>query len=140
MELNDIKQLALLMKEMGLTSLDYTDSGANIRMERGLTQTAPVAAQPISEAAATPQIDAGSNTYTVTSPMVGVFYAAPGADKKPYVSIGDRVNAGDVLCIIEAMKMMNEIASEKSGVITEICVGNKQVVEYGHPLFRISLD
>ena len=72
--------------------------------------------------------------------MVGVFYAAPAADKQPYVSIGDRVNAGDVLCIIEAMKMMNEITAEKGGVIREICVGNKQIVEYGHPLFRIKLD
>jgi acetyl-CoA carboxylase biotin carboxyl carrier protein len=72
--------------------------------------------------------------------MVGVFYAAPAADKKPYVSIGDRVKAGDVLCIIEAMKMMNEITTDKSGVITEICAGNKQIVEYGHPLFRMTLD
>lgn len=139
MEYNNIKQLALLMKEMGLTSLDYTEGDANIRMERGLNQAAPVYVEAKAELSV-PQAEAGSNVYTVTSPMVGVFYAAAGADKKPYVSIGDSVNSGDVLCIIEAMKMMNEITAEKSGVITEICVGNKQIVEYGHPLFRISLD
>lgn len=139
MEFNDIKQLALLMKEMGLTSLDYSEGDANIRMERGLAQAASVYVESKAEVSV-PQPEASGNIYTVTSPMVGVFYAAAGADKKPYVSIGDKVYAGDVLCIIEAMKMMNEITSEKSGVITEICVGNKQIVEYGHPLFRINLE
>ncbi len=139
MEFNDIKQLALMMKELGLTSLDYSKGDASIRMERGVAQAAPVYSEPKSELPAQ-QTEAGSNVYAVTSPMVGVFYAAAGADKKPFVSIGDRVNAGDVLCIIEAMKMMNEITSDKSGIITEICVGNKQIVEYGHPLFRINLD
>jgi acetyl-CoA carboxylase biotin carboxyl carrier protein len=71
--------------------------------------------------------------------MVGVFYASPAPDMKPYVSIGDTVQAGDVLCVIEAMKMMNEITAEKSGVVTEICAGNKQIVEYGHPLFHLRI-
>ena len=73
----------------------------------------------------------------VTSPMVGVFYAAPAPDKEPYVSVGSKVNKGDVLCLIEAMKLMNEVTAEKSGEITEICVDNGQVVEYGQPLFMI---
>ncbi|MEL4105703.1 acetyl-CoA carboxylase biotin carboxyl carrier protein [Oscillospiraceae bacterium WX1] len=142
MEFNDIKQLAALMRDMGLVTLDYTDGAASIRLERAaaVVQAAPVAvevkaAEPV---AAAP--DSAAGTYTVTSPMVGVFYAAPATDKQPYVSLGDHVNVGDVLCIIEAMKMMNEITAEKSGVITEICAGNKQIVEYGHPLFRISQD
>ena len=71
------------------------------------------------------------------SPMVGVFYAAPSPDSEPYVSVGSSVNKGDVLCLIEAMKLMNEVTAEKSGVITEVCVENGQVVEYGQPLFRI---
>lgn len=140
MDFNNIKQLALLMKEMGLSSLEYTEGVSSIKMERTLSQSAPAVIEPKVEIAVPVQSEAGGDTYTVTSPMVGVFYAAPAADRKPYVSIGDKVNAGDVLCIIEAMKMMNEITSDKSGVITEICVGNKQIVEYGHPLFRISLD
>lgn len=138
MEFNDIKQLASLMKEMGLVSLEYSEGGVSIRMERAAgTQAASCRAADDGD---DPQTDDTSGIYTVTSPMVGVFYAAPAPDKRPYVSVGDRVNAGDVLCIIEAMKMMNEIAAEKSGVIVEICVGNKQIVEYGHPLFRIRTD
>ena len=137
MEYNDINA-ALLMKEMGLTSLEYSDGEASVKMERGQNPSVPDVNDLKTETAA-PQTDA-EGIYTVTSPMVGVFYAAPAADKQPYVSIGDRVNAGDVLCIIEAMKMMNEITAEKGGVIREICVGNKQIVEYGHPLFRIKLD
>lgn len=139
MEYKDIKQLALLMKEMGLTSLEYSEGDARVKMECGLVQTAPFCIEARAEASA-PQPDAAGNVYTVTSPMVGVFYASPAVDKKPYVSIGDKVSAGDVLCIIEAMKMMNEITADKSGVITEICAGNKQIVEYGHPLFRISIE
>ncbi len=148
MELKDIRQLALLMKETGLTALEYTRGDTSIRMERGVSQCpAPSGGGPKAENAAPPaatpaaqETEAGGDIWTVTSPMVGVFYTAPAPDQKPYVSVGDHVNAGDVLCIIEAMKMMNEITAEKSGVITEICVGNKQIVEYGHPLFRLRLD
>jgi acetyl-CoA carboxylase biotin carboxyl carrier protein len=145
MEFNDIKQLALLMKEMGLTSMEYASGDTRVKMERsavntaGAVNTAPVSFEAKAEAIVS-QPETAGNIYTVTSPMVGVFYAASATDRQPYVSIGDRVNAGDVLCIIEAMKMMNEITSEKSGVITEICAGNKQIVEYGHPLFRITVD
>ena len=73
----------------------------------------------------------------VESPMVGVFYSAPSPDSDPYVSVGSHVEKGDVLCLIEAMKLMNEVTAEKSGEIVEICAENGQVVEYGQPLFRI---
>ena len=73
----------------------------------------------------------------VTSPMVGVFYSAPAPDKDPYVSVGTQVQKGDVLCLIEAMKLMNEVAAEKSGEICAVCAENGQVVEYGQPLFMI---
>ncbi len=73
----------------------------------------------------------------VTSPMVGVFYAAPSPDKEPYVAVGTKVNKGDVLCLIEAMKLMNEVTAEQSGEITAICAENGQVVEYGQTLFKI---
>ena len=69
--------------------------------------------------------------------MVGVFYSAPSPDKEPYVTVGSRVNKGDVLCLIEAMKLMNEVTAEKSGEITAVCVENGQVVEYGQKLFMI---
>ncbi len=69
--------------------------------------------------------------------MVGVFYSAPSPDKEPYVSVGSSVSKGDVLCLIEAMKLMNEVTAEKSGTITAVCVDNGQVVEYGQKLFMI---
>ena len=73
----------------------------------------------------------------MTAPMVGVFYAAPAPGDEPFVHVGSKVKAGETLCIIEAMKLMNEINSEMDGEIAEICVGNGQVVEYDQPLFRI---
>ena len=74
----------------------------------------------------------------VKSPAVGVFYAAPSPDSKPFVAVGDTVHKGDTLCIIEAMKLMNEIESDFDGTVTEILVKNGQAVEYGQPLFRIA--
>ena len=73
----------------------------------------------------------------MTSPMVGVFYAAPSPDQEPYVVVGSKVNKGDVLCLIEAMKLMNEVTAEQSGEIAAVCVENGQVVEYGQTLFTI---
>lgn len=81
------------------------------------------------------QPDDGSKP--VSSPMVGVFYAAPAPDKDPYVTVGSKVKKGDVLCLIEAMKLMNEVTAEQSGEIVKVCVDNGQVVEYGQPLFMI---
>ena len=74
---------------------------------------------------------------SVKSPIVGVFYAGPADNAAPYVSLGDTVTKGQTLCIIEAMKLMNEISAEEEGVISEICVKNGQIVEYGTELFRI---
>ena len=87
-------------------------------------------AEPIAE------VQEKEGTY-VRSPAVGVYYAAPSPDSKPFVAVGDTVQRGDTLCIIEAMKLMNEITSDIDGEIVEICVGNGQVVEYDQPLFRI---
>ena len=74
---------------------------------------------------------------SVTSPMVGLFYAAPAENAEPYVALGDRVKKGQTLCIVEAMKLMNEITAEFDGVVEKICVANGQMVEYGTELFRI---
>ena len=82
--------------------------------------------------------DEDEDAFIIKSPLVGTFYAAPAADAKPFVKIGDRVKKGQVLAIVEAMKMMNEIESDCDGVISEILVKNGSPVEYGQPLFRIS--
>ena len=85
-----------------------------------------------------PDEDDEDDTFVIKSPLVGTFYAAPAADAKPFVKIGDRVKKGQILAIVEAMKMMNEIESDCDGVISEILVTNGSPVEYGQPLFRIS--
>jgi len=77
------------------------------------------------------------NLYDVTSPMLGVFYSSPSPESEPFVKVGDKVKKGDVLCIIEAMKLMNEIASEREGIIEEICLSNGEIVEYGKTMFKI---
>ena len=84
-----------------------------------------------------PPDDAGTPLTEVTSPMVGTFYRAPSPEADPYVKTGDSVKAGDVLCVIEAMKLMNELECETPGRIVEICVGNAEPVDYGQVLFRV---
>ena len=93
----------------------------------------PAAAAP----AAAPKAPAESGVVEVTSPMVGVFYSAPAENAEPYVTVGSKVKKGDVLCIIEAMKLMNEITADCDGTVLDIGAGNNQVVDYGHVLFRI---
>jgi acetyl-CoA carboxylase biotin carboxyl carrier protein len=95
----------------------------------------PAEASPAIEAPAAQEPKGGGND--VKSPMVGTFYSAPEPGAKPYVSVGSRVSKGQILCIIEAMKIMNEIESEVAGIVTEVLASDAQPVEYGQPLFRI---
>ncbi|MBQ7921997.1 MAG: acetyl-CoA carboxylase biotin carboxyl carrier protein [Clostridia bacterium] len=141
MKESTIRKYAGLMAEFGLTGLEITEENTVIRLERAASaapavpavQVLPQAA-PAAEAVPAPQI---SDTAVIRSPMVGVFYAAPAEDREPFVHTGDTVKKGDVLCIIESMKLMNEITAEQDGVISEICVKNGQVVDYGAELFRL---
>lgn len=148
MDVKAIESLARLMKENGLTSLELTEDGVSLKLERkkpGAAAPVPAAEAPAAPVAAPsslfPPAPAGDVTgkegTLVLSPTVGVFYSASTPDGKPFVEVGDQVKKGDTLCIIEAMKLMNEIPAEVSGSIAEICVGNGQVVEYNQPLFRI---
>ena len=137
METHNIRELANIMRETGLTSLEYTDGGHTVKMSRDGSIGHSAAHSSANTGGAPADAEPGLSAHTVSSPMVGVFYSAPGSDLAPYVSQGDTVSAGDILCIIEAMKMMNEITAEVSGVISEVCVSNKQVVEFGTPLFII---
>ena len=141
MENKDIRELAAIMKEMGLTSLEYQNGSESLKLKRRTANftTAADLGERITHHIDLSQDEplAASGMFTVKSPMVGVFYAAPSPDTDPYVSVGDAVHAGDVLCIIEAMKIMNEITAERDGFIMEIFVENKDIVEYGQPIFRI---
>ncbi len=100
-------------------------------------QTMPAVQEVQAAPAAAEQAAPVQDGTPIESPMVGVFYSAPSPDSDPYVTVGSTVKKGDVVCLIEAMKLMNEVTAEKSGTITEICVENGQVVEYGQPLFLI---
>ncbi|MBQ1501554.1 MAG: acetyl-CoA carboxylase biotin carboxyl carrier protein [Firmicutes bacterium] len=136
---SNIRKYAKLMKELDLTGLEITEDNKVVRLERtpGINAEPSVLPQPVPEqekAAPEPKAEAGD---CVLSPIVGVFYAAPAENAEPFVKVGDTVKKGDTLCIIEAMKLMNEITAEQDGTIVEICVTNGQVVEYGSPLFRI---
>ena len=138
-----IRKYAKLMREEELTGLEIEENGVTVRLERNLSQAVPAAAPVISvpqlsASAASDQTapDAEEGGY-ITSPMVGVAYVAPTEDSEPFVKLGDKVKAGDTLCIVEAMKLMNEIPAEFDGVVAEICIQDAQVVEYGTRLFRI---
>ena len=134
----DIRKYAGLMQELGLTGLEVTEGDKVVRLERAVPAVAKdvVTLDAASASAVTPD-HADIDYISVTSPLVGVFYAAPAENAEPYVAIGDRVKKGQTLCIVEAMKLMNEITAEEDGVISEICVTNDQVVEFGTELFRM---
>jgi acetyl-CoA carboxylase biotin carboxyl carrier protein len=133
----DIRKYAALMKELELSGLEVTDGEKMVRLERNVAQEVirPTVEVSAPAEAAAPAVS--DNIYTVKSPFVGLFYAAPTENSEPYVSLGDRVRKGQTLCIVAAMKLMNEISAEEDGEIAEICVTNGQMVEYGTELFRI---
>ena len=150
MDVKKIESLAKLMQETGLTGLELVEGDMELRLERQQEVVAVAPAAPVMPVAA-PAPAAGAEAQAasqeqaaprkegalVLSPTVGVFYASPSPDARPFVEVGDQVKKGDTLCIIEAMKLMNEIPAEVDGTIAEVCVGNGQVVEYNQPLFRI---
>ena len=106
-------------------------------IEASAPMTAPVVTEKKETALANTENKQEENYKVVKSPMVGTFYASSSPEKDPFVKVGDKVHKGQVLCIIEAMKLMNEIESEYDGEIVEVCVNNEDMVEYGTPLFKI---
>ena len=138
MKETDIRKYAELMKELGLTGLEITEDNSKVRLERSVTVQPKETVYSVPESvSAVPSATENKDYISVKSPIVGVFYAAPAENADPYVSIGDTVTKGQTLCIVEAMKLMNEISADDDGIISEICVTNGQVVEYGTELFRI---
>jgi acetyl-CoA carboxylase biotin carboxyl carrier protein len=144
-KIEDIERLAGIVQKYGLTVLDVSDNESKIRFESAGKETAePCRQAPVqipSDKAAVPSVSQPdmdfNNIREIKSPMVGVFYAAPSPDSPPYAKVGSSVKKGDVLCIIEAMKLMNEIAAETDGQIVDTCVSNGDVVEYGQTLFKV---
>lgn len=147
-ETDYIEKLAKVLAETGLTEISLEDGEQAITLRKDvIVSSAPqvVAAAPVSSVPAAPVVSANAAESAVpakkgtpiTSPMVGTFYKSPSPDSDPFVSVGASVKPGDVVCIVEAMKMMNEIESEISGKIVEICVEDGQPVEFGQVLMYV---
>ncbi|AXK64448.1 MULTISPECIES: acetyl-CoA carboxylase biotin carboxyl carrier protein [Burkholderia] len=155
MDLRKLKTLIDLVSESGISELEVTEGEGKVRIVKNappvyvqqtagfapqVSAPAPSAALPTEGAAAAPAgaaAPAVPQGHIVTSPMVGTFYRAPSPGADPFTQVGDTVKEGQTICIIEAMKLLNEIESDKAGVIKEILVENGQAVEYGQPLFVI---
>jgi acetyl-CoA carboxylase biotin carboxyl carrier protein len=146
MDLRKLKKLIDLVEESGISELELTEGEEKVRISRALMpNSAPMmqymAAPAVSHATPVPTaaapVVAEHEGHIVKSPMVGTFYRSSSPDAKPFVDVGSKIGAGETLCIIEAMKLLNEIESDFTGVITKILVENGQPVEYGEPLFVI---
>jgi len=149
MDIRKVKKLIELLDESGIAEIEITEGEEAVRISRygshaappahfaapaaPVAAAAPAAAAPVAAAKAEPEEEG----HIVTAPMVGTFYAATSPGSPPFVQVGDRVNVGDTLCIVEAMKMMNQIEAEVSGTIKSIRVQNGDPVEYGQVLFVI---
>ncbi len=164
MQLSDVAQLIKLLDKSSLTEIQFSDENSKVVLKKELPPVMPmapiglpatgyalpvpsaapmstVAAPSVADASVAPSASASSASSSknkeLTSPMVGTFYASSSPGNPPFVSVGDSVKPGQVICIIEAMKIMNEIECDVAGVVEEICVSNETPVEYGTVLFRI---
>jgi|TARA_B100001057_G_scaffold130105_1_gene129154 acetyl-CoA carboxylase biotin carboxyl carrier protein len=138
-DLTKIKDLIKLMEDHDLTAFELEDSGFKVRLEKGGNQEQLVAApQPVATEEKGPEKIVAEDTEEISSPMVGTFYKSASPDADPYVKVGDSVDEGTVICIIEAMKVMNQIKADKSGVIQRILVDDATPVEFGQGLFVIA--
>ena len=152
MDLKDIKAIIDLMKKNSITEFELERQDSKIRLKRGFNGT-PAQAAPYEEPASVPQIQplvsaplipppagvpvVATGEIEIKSPMIGTFYRAPSPEAASYVEVGSEVNPDTVVCIIEAMKVMNEIKAEAKGVITQVLVENAKPVEFGQPLFKV---
>ena len=151
MDLKDIKAIIDLMKKNSITEFELERQDSKIRLKRGFNGSPsapaayedPVPLPPVQPMAAAPAAPAGTTAAVATgeieikSPMIGTFYRAPSPEAASYIEIGSEVNPDTVVCIIEAMKVMNEIKAETKGVITQVLVENAKPVEFGQPLFKV---
>jgi len=147
MDIRKVKKLIELLDESGIAEIEITEGDDSVRISRysAAGQAAPVATHIAAAPAPTPTVAAPAaapaeveeDGFEISAPMVGTYYAASSPGAAPYVQVGDRINEGDTICIIEAMKMMNQIESEVSGVVKSIRLQNGEPVEFGQTLFVI---
>ena len=148
MDIRKIKKLIELIEESGIAEIEVHEGEESVRISRNFSNNAPamvpaqyaVPAAPVAAPVAAPIADAAPavpSGHTVKSPMVGTFYRAASPGSKPFVEVGQQINKGDTLCIIEAMKLLNQIEADKSGTVQAVLVENGQPVEYDEPLVII---
>lgn len=152
MNLRQIRELVRLLESSSLSVLEIEEADLRVRLEKGqtagLAQPVPAAlpqavpaALPVETAPAPAPVADGTVDFNrlkeVKSPLVGIFYAAPSPGAEPFAGVGSRVKKGDVLCVVEAMKLMNEITADADGEVIDVCVQNGQVVEFGQILFKL---
>jgi len=147
LDLEIISEIIRIFKESDIAKLELSTKDFKIKLSKfGEFQAVPTISlsnlQPTQATQEAPKVEVKEekNIHIIKSPLVGTFYRAPAPGAKPFVEVGSRVKKGDVLCIIEAMKIMNEVKSDVDGVVEEILVENGQPVEYGQPLFKIRLE
>lgn len=144
MKLDDVKKFIQLAKKEGVAELKYETKEAKISVNFNQSQSLPVQAM----AAPTQSVERGNvnqvqgqssdeGLHIINSPFVGTYYSASAPGKPAFVKVGDKISKGQTLCILEAMKIMNEIESDSAGEIVEVCADNENLVEYGQPLFKI---
>jgi acetyl-CoA carboxylase biotin carboxyl carrier protein len=152
MDLRKIKKLMELLEESGIAEIEVKEGEESIKLSRNITSSAAPLQQMVQQPMMAPQQQAtqaasqvenkkddssNQNRNTVNSPMVGTFYASASPESKPFVTVGQSVKKGDTLCILEAMKMMNQVQAESDGKILEILIDNAEPVEFDQPLFVI---
>lgn len=154
MDIRKVKKLIELLEESGIAEIEIHEGEESVRISRGSTIAAPQTAISVPQAAPvaqpvapvnthpavadnTPSNDYSSEGHVITSPMVGIFYSSPSPEEPPFIAKGKAVKSGDVICIIEAMKIMNQIEADADGKLVRVLVENGEAVEYGQPLFVI---
>jgi acetyl-CoA carboxylase biotin carboxyl carrier protein len=148
MNYKEIRELIELIRDTDVAEIEVERAGTRIRLRRETKEAPAVQVREVkvapaaekSEESPSPPSPEPAAAGTVKSPLVGTFYGAPEPGSKPFVEVGDHIDKGQVLCIVEAMKLMNEIESEHSGTVAEVFIQDGQPVEYGQPLFRIEPD
>ena len=147
MDFKELQELIRILEESGLTEIEIEEEGRRIRLQKSVAFSVPLASQapailgsapaenPSPQESAEAEETLGLNT--IDAPMVGTFYAAPAPGEEPYVKAGDLIEESQTVCIVEAMKLMNEVAAKFAGIIEKVLVENGQPVEFGQPLFAI---
>ena len=146
-DLEELLELIALMKEHGLVEVDLQQGDQKIRLVRtaggeptvvpSASNTSPASPPAVAPSEPPPEVEKNPNLHTITSPMVGTFYSKPNSDAEPYVKIGEMVDNDTTVCIVEAMKVFNEIPAEVRGRIVAILVDNEEPVDHGKPLFQV---